>query len=131
MASLSPKRLVSVVLASAICLLLLYQLAEHTFHAPSNIRNPFSTQHAGHAQEIRRAISTESKYFIDHPLPDTAFGERGARTEKLTKWLQQAAELAPDLDEKEHDELIQEIEDAIVSIYPSVKNPVNKESTLR
>src|SRR5262249_50239199 len=89
-------------------------------------------QNPNHAAmfETAETIIGSSRRYIEAPLPSSAFGEMGNRTAMLTRWMEEAVNLRPSLSNKESALLTAQLEDAVVSMYPFLKNPTNPEDPL-
>jgi hypothetical protein len=62
---------------------------------------------------------------MDAPLSASAFGEMGNRTKILTDRMEEEARLSQYLSSEETALLTAQLEDAVVSMYPFLKNPIN------
>jgi len=89
-------------------------------------------QNPNHAAmfETADAIIESSRRYIEEPLPSSAFGEMGNRTAMLTRWMEEAVTLKPSLSKKKSALLTAQLEDAVVSMYPFLKNPTNPKDPL-
>jgi len=84
----------------------------------------------GKALEARDSIIASALAYTDAPLPSSAFGEMGNRTKMLTDWMKEASSLRQHLSRKETSLLTTQLEDAVVSMYPFLKNPMDPDDPL-
>jgi len=82
------------------------------------------------ALRARDTIIASAQKYIDEQLPTSAFGEMGRRTETLTKWMDEAEILRHSLNKKEISPLTTQLEDAVISMYPFLKNPTDPNDPL-
>ena len=82
------------------------------------------------ALEACNDIIASARAYIDAPLPASAFGEMGTRTKILTDWIEESASLSRHLSRKETALLSAQLENAVVSMYPFLKNPIDPDNPL-
>jgi hypothetical protein len=106
-------------IAAAIFVNALFVFVYSAGHPSLHLYSPSRTA----ALRTRDAIMASAKEFMDSPLPPSAVGQMGRRTETLTKWMEDQTSLQSHLTRKEAETLSTQLENVVLSMYPFVENP--------
>jgi len=79
--------------------------------------------------QLLKSISTTSKYFLDYPLPSSAFGEMGKRLQVLRGWIDANQTLSGKLSIYEANVLSHQIDHTALSMFPFLRNLADADDT--
>lgn len=71
------------------------------------------------------ALSAAAHNIAQNPLPSSAFGRLGEQTAQLVNLTKQAASISAVLKPGEYDDLTKQINKAILTLYPFMRNPLH------
>lgn len=112
---------------AAVFVLFLYtffHIDRNGLEVSSRLRNPFrASSSSSTLSNLTAIVSDAASYFTNYPLPSSAFGELGRRTELLTSWIKLSDTLAPSLIPNETATLDFALNAALLASFPFLRNP--------
>lgn len=98
-------------------------IAEPSYLPKPSIPLPPSETEPNEPVQLLATMAETSQYFIDYPLPPSAFGEMGKRVQILRSWIQSTEVLQNQMSKAQREGLVEHIEKATLSLFPFLHKP--------